>query len=70
MDIQPKHFSRRAAEAAEVPVDTEMRMVLLGRFFSRFSQVQSARLAPKDKGFSLRALRLCVSNCNAWADAT
>ena len=43
-------------------------MVVLGRFFSRFSQVQSARLALKDKGFSLRALRLCVSNCNIWGN--
>ena len=55
---EPRHFSRRDAEAAEVPGGEEIRMIILGRFFSRFSQVQSPRLTPKDK----EALcGLCVS---------
>ena len=40
---------------------------IAGSVFSRLRQAPSARLAPKNQGLSLRALRLCVSNCNTWA---
>ena len=61
---EPKHFSRRAAEAAEDPGGAEIRRVLGDRSFSGSAR-RPLPASPRKIRFSLRALPACARHLSA-----